>query len=201
MDKKYSTQEEKEQVEELYLNEYDLKGELDLSKFILLEKIFISYFLDESKINFKNKQEGIEIIKCVKAQVTFDKEYPVNQFCLGILDKKNKGKNRSEITQINLSNNYLEEFLEINGFLNLEEIDLANNKLTSLILIDCFKVEKINCSQNTLDQLPDFFSSLDHSFLENELNVPDTCSLTHLNISNNNISEDLSVFSHLVNLE
>jgi hypothetical protein len=67
------------ETKEIYINEPDLVGELDLSDFtyceILLEnrlikgvQVFISCHLDKNKLTITNQPQGVEIIKLVNAQ-------------------------------------------------------------------------------------------------------------------------------------
>ncbi|CAI2162206.1 17140_t:CDS:2 [Funneliformis geosporum] len=58
------------EVEKIYLNEADLEGELDLEDFTYRQgvKVLISTQVDETKLVFRNKPEGIKVIKTVQAQ-------------------------------------------------------------------------------------------------------------------------------------
>ncbi|CAG8527224.1 9701_t:CDS:2 [Ambispora gerdemannii] len=49
--------EERENIKELYINEEDLEGELDLSDFTKLEKIFISYYVDKNKLEIEDEEK------------------------------------------------------------------------------------------------------------------------------------------------
>jgi hypothetical protein len=79
--------EERNETSELHITE-QLEGELDLVDFKKLYNIYISHYVDENKITFKNKRETktITIKKYLNAQKVFDKEYPINSKCLGELD-------------------------------------------------------------------------------------------------------------------
>ncbi|WNE40616.1 MAG: hypothetical protein mread185_000073 [Mycoplasmataceae bacterium] len=76
LDEKYPKK-QREKVKEIYLNEKDLEGELDLADFTneWLE-VVISYYVDESKLEIKNKRGGTKIINCTNVQDWIKKEYP-----------------------------------------------------------------------------------------------------------------------------
>jgi Leucine-rich repeat (LRR) protein len=83
--------------------------------------------------------------------------------------------------------------LVLTDFVNLEELDCYNNKITSLNLSDCSKLKEINCSDNQLTN---------HDFFNKQLSFE---KLTLLDISNNNFSEQkdlkfLELFTELENL-
>ena len=56
LDKNYP-KEERSRIEEIYLNEPNLEGELDLKGFNSLEKILISYSVDKNKLKVTNKKK------------------------------------------------------------------------------------------------------------------------------------------------
>src|SRR5690349_14694969 len=49
--------EERENIKELYIDKKNVEGKLDLSDFPNLEKIFISHFVDENKLEIKAKEK------------------------------------------------------------------------------------------------------------------------------------------------
>lgn len=131
----------------------------------------------------------------VNAQKWLDKKYPQNK--------------RNEIDRLNISNKGLDGILKLEGFDNLKILTCSSNYLTSLDASDCSKLEEIRCNYNRLtdlnlgdcSQLKEFYCN--DNYLKNldfsSLNLE---KLVSLNISDNNLSEkDLSVFSHLINLE
>src|SRR6185436_8329471 len=70
-------QEERKNTKELYINKENVEGKLDLSDFPNLEKVFISHFVDENKLEIKAKEkykDKDKIIKLVNAQ-KFLEEY------------------------------------------------------------------------------------------------------------------------------
>jgi hypothetical protein len=65
--------EEGNEIKEIYLNELNLEGELDLRDFEQLEKVYISLTVDENKLGIKNLPRGTRIIKLINAQELIDK--------------------------------------------------------------------------------------------------------------------------------
>jgi len=195
VNQKYPTKEEKAKVSELYLNEPNLEGELDLKEFIYKNpynntigcQVFISHFLDKTKIVLKNKPEVLKTFKLRNAQGTFDQDFFLDDTCSGKVAKHKKYQKKSNITEVDFSHKGLEGSLIIQDFPELGEINPWANKLTTLEFINCPQLWKIYSSNNNLSQLP---SGLDPKVLK------------ILDISDNNISlTDLSVFSQLVNLK
>src|SRR5207237_26887 len=86
LDQKYP-KEERENIKELYINKENIEGELDLSTFTKLEKIFISHFVDENKLEIKDK-EKYNVVNLKNAQKYLE-EY---------LEENYSGKQKSEIT-------------------------------------------------------------------------------------------------------
>ncbi|CAI2169544.1 17491_t:CDS:10 [Funneliformis geosporum] len=71
-------------TQELYLNEKDLEGELYLSDFTSLERVYLSHCIDESKIKIKNQnkqtKKEVKVTKLVyaeNAQEYLDKNFPL----------------------------------------------------------------------------------------------------------------------------
>jgi hypothetical protein len=70
---KYYPKECRESISEIYLNEPDLEGELNLEGFTYTDwrngiKIYISHTIKAGKLKIKNPPKGSKIIKCVNAQ-------------------------------------------------------------------------------------------------------------------------------------
>ncbi|KLL03087.1 MAG: hypothetical protein MRECE_18c016 [Mycoplasmataceae bacterium CE_OT135] len=109
----------------------------------------------------------------VNAQEWLDKEYPKEQ--------------RNTIKRLGISIKSFTGNLDLSDFINLEELNCGSNKLTTLNLTNCQQLKILNCEYNKLT----------------DLKLPSsTEQLTWwLSISNNNLSGDLSIFSHLVNLK
>ncbi|CAG8466146.1 31313_t:CDS:10, partial [Racocetra persica] len=214
-------QEERENTKELHISK-NLEGELDLSEFTNLKKIYISYFVDEDELEIKDKGKYEDkFVKLVNAQEYLEK----------YLEEKYPGKEKSEITgTLYINDKNLEDDLKIEGFSSLEKLDCNKNKLTSLEIIgcprlkmlhcgfnqlgsldltNCEKLEELNCTNNKLASLDlsnltslkkfhcqnNFLTDIDYSVLNSE-------ELIELKIGNNNLSEqDLEEFSGFTNLQ
>lgn len=208
------------EVKEIYLNEPDLEGELNLGDFTheysdyrgkkCGVKISISPDLDESKLVFQNKPASAEIFKCVSSQEWLDQNYPREGTCLRETAYSNNfGKTRSEITYLDIDNHYLSDSLDLAEFINLRELSCSENQITSLDLKDCGKLEYLYCHTNQLTNLilptdnnlkilncsNNLLPNLNWSVLSEE-------KLTSLNLENNNFPEqDLSYLVRFTNLE
>jgi Leucine-rich repeat (LRR) protein len=75
--------------------------------------------------------------------------------------------------------------LDLTEFIDLEYLDCSNNKLTSLNLNNLDKLKVVDCSFNELTSLQ----------------IDNCRSINILNVKNQPLSGELSIFSHLVNLE
>ena len=96
---------------------------------------------------------------------------------------------RTKETKLIVSNQHLESRLDLSDFINLEELNCYDNQLTQLNLPNPNQIKYIDVRNNYLTDLS-FLGTLDSK------------KITHLYISNNNLSEqDLSIFSRFVNLE
>jgi len=138
----------------------------------------------------------------VNAQEWLDRNYPQAQ--------RNNVREISQPLIINLGGNEIIKVLEgdliIEGFPNLSEICLFENRLNlvkisncpechtvqfhdnqvvSIEFVDCPKIRYFDCSNNKLSQLPTGLN-------------PET--LVHLDISDNNLTGDLSILSRFINL-
>ncbi|CAG8460961.1 16956_t:CDS:2 [Gigaspora margarita] len=184
-------------VSEIYLNEKDLEGELDLEDFRYLRFVYISRYIDETRLEIKNKPEGADIIKLVAAQ------------------------DRNEIVRLSISEKGLEGDLDLSDFVSLTILNCQGNKLTNLNISKNVNLVKLRCFNNKLTNLDvgnnqkltelqcyagckklkilnchdNYLANLDYSSLLAK-------QLIHLDIRDNNLLEqDLSVFIHLVSLE
>jgi len=217
LDQKYPKK-DRNWIETIYLTEPTLVGELDLSDFTYYYRlsfineigvrIFISSQVDE------NKPKHVRIIKLVQAQKWLDENYPQDGTCIrknelsgsGVNNIDNFGKRREEITKLYISNGkQMDGSLNLNGFVNLRELHCNNNKLTSLDLTNCEKLEVIDCCwsyQLTNLSLPKYCPNLTKLNLYanqltdlNFLSVINPEKLKELGILSNNFSEsDLSIY-------
>jgi hypothetical protein len=125
-----------------------------------------------------------------QTQTYLDFWYPEEGMCIRKTEYTNNfDKTREQITELWISD--LSGSLKLEGFVNLERLDCANNQLTNLDLSDCGNLKLLWCWGN--QQLPnlDFLNTLKNSE-----------KLVKICISNNNFSKsDLTPFSKFVNLE
>jgi len=106
----------------------------------------------------------------VNTQEYLNQNYPVSE--------------RGSITELNIKGENLERELDLSDFVNLEKLDCSSNQLTILNLNKNVKLSELR-------------------FVSNQLTSIDLSANINLEIVkayDNNISADLSVFSHLVNL-
>jgi Leucine-rich repeat (LRR) protein len=129
-----------------------------------------------------------------------DQNYPENDVCQREGDEKNKDKKRSDISQLDISDQKLEGRLRMKGFTNLKELNCSNNQLTSLNLGDCPNLTEFKCDNNKFDQDLEVFSFLKDLELLSLKNCSFGGSLRPLEkldklealvISNTNLSEGL----------
>ena len=110
------------------------------------------------------------------------------------LDKNYLQGRRKNIITLNINgqnkayNDKLKGSLNLEGFVNLEELNCWDNQLNQLDLSNCPNLTKLHCSDNGLTNLG-FLTQLDPN------------KLTELIISNNNLTGDLSLFSCFTNLK
>jgi hypothetical protein len=162
-------------VTEIYLNEPNLEGELDLGDFSYNSiAIFISHLVDETKLVFKNQSENAKFIKLDQAQTWLKSQ-----------EEYNTKEKRQRIKELRIMHS--ENSLDLSDFNNLKELELSYNRLTTLNLINCSQLEKIFCQNNLLTKLilPENLTSL------KELNLND----------NNMVEQDLVFLVKAVNLE
>ncbi|CAG8648473.1 4974_t:CDS:2, partial [Ambispora leptoticha] len=164
------------QVEEIYLNEPNLEGELDLGDFTYEYgvKVYISPAADETKLIFKNLPEKAKI-SLVNAERDINYHYPTKEA-------------REKVTKLDIRKKNLEGNLDLSDFINLKELRCSNNKLTSLNLSNCSQLEKLTCYDNQLANLtlpnnPTNLKYLDLNFLSN------LKQLKKLDISNTDLNE------------
>jgi len=99
-------------------------------------------------------------------------------------------ESRKEITELNIhKKNFHQGDLDLSDFVNLEELNCSSNKLTGLNLASPNQIQRINVSNNYLQDL-NFLSALSSETTRT------------LNINNNDFHEQgLSIFSRFTNLE
>ena len=102
------------------------------------------------------------------------------------LDWKYPPEQRNTIKVLDIRSKNLTGNLDLREFVNLEVLDCYNNQLTTLNITNCQQLKRLDCSYNNLTDL--ILPSLAEQ-------------LTYLDIKNNNLSGDCSLFSNLVNLE
>jgi Leucine-rich repeat (LRR) protein len=124
------------------------------------------------------------------------------------LDQNYPKKKRRGVKNLDIKSQNLEGFLNLNDFVNLEELDCSGNKLSGLDLINCDELRKIDCKNNQLTYL-----DLTNLGKLEILWCQDNCledlifpfrveQLIFLNIKNNNLSaRDLSDFGKFINLK
>ncbi|CAI2169567.1 13093_t:CDS:10 [Funneliformis geosporum] len=99
------------------------QGELDLEDFKCLRVIYISCHIDGTRLEIKNKNEN------------------------------NKGKTRSEVTRLSISEKGLEGELDLSDFVNLTVLNCQGNKLTNLNISKNFNLTRLRCYNNGLTNL------------------------------------------------
>jgi len=113
-----------------------------------------------------------------------DEKYPINGKCQRTADQKNKGKTRSQITELNISKGNLGKHfystgdgdknlvgsLKLEGFTNLRKLTCSGHELIGLDVSDCSNLKELNCQNNQL----------------NNLNVNKCSNLKNIDCSNNN---------------
>jgi hypothetical protein len=109
-------------------------------------------------------------------------EIPIQEY----LERFYPKEQRNAIKKLDVSRRNLRGELDLSDFVNLEELDCFDNKLTSLNLNNCTKLKEVYCSNNQLTNLI----------------LPKDCNdLKELDLSNNSFYQDLSFLQEAVNLE
>ena len=126
------------------------------------------------------------------------------------LNNNYRKEKRKDIIELNISDRGLEGELILEDFANLKYLYCHSNQLTKIDLRGCPNLISINCKDNKLKELvfdkelklKEFRGSYNKfTDVENILNYINHESLTHFNISNNNISDtDIGVFDGFINL-
>ncbi|CAG8616801.1 185_t:CDS:2 [Ambispora leptoticha] len=148
--------EKRSQVEEIYLTEPNLEGELDLEDFTYKNyidganvKVYISLQVDETKLTFKNKPERTKI-SLVNAERDINYHYPTK-------------KAREKTTKLDI-----EAFLT--EAVNLEKLHLNNNKFTgsldylsNLKQLKELKLSNTDLNEVNIEQLPRSLEKIEYS--------------------------------------
>ncbi|CAI2167932.1 4667_t:CDS:10 [Funneliformis geosporum] len=143
------------------------------------------------------------------------------------LDRNYPTETRKNLKILDIRGLELEKGLKLEGFINLEKLNCSNNKISELSISNCSNLKEINCSLNELTKLKiDNCDSLTRlacscneldsiSFLT-DLSKITKEKLTHLDVSDNNISkydkkvlntklnkrpQDLDFLAEFINLE
>ncbi|MCE8162852.1 MAG: hypothetical protein I3273_01200 [Candidatus Moeniiplasma glomeromycotorum] len=191
----YNTEEKKNKITSLTINQDDLEGNLDLTDFINLQMINIGRNNYLSIINISSERlvvkglgpTGEYSFTLVNTQKWLDKNYPRYG-----LDEK--GQKRSEVKELNpydydscSSRAYFSGSLILLDFTNLESLYWNyENRLTSLDLSNCPNLQSLDCGMATL----------------NDLILPNSVKLKELRLLNcSSLKKDLMFFSRLINLE
>ncbi|CAI2161627.1 15279_t:CDS:2 [Funneliformis geosporum] len=182
-DKNYP-QEQRSKVEEIYLNESSLEGELDLGDFTYKYgiKIYISSKVDEAKLVLRNLLKNAKII-LQDPRKYLQQKYPTN---------------KEEIICVEEN---IEGMLDLSNFVNVEELYCSYNKLTALNLSKCYKLEEINL---TLPVNPTNLRKLNlnnNNFPERDLSfLKGVISLEELMLNNNKFTGSLDYLSEMERL-
>ncbi|CAG8466579.1 46056_t:CDS:10, partial [Gigaspora margarita] len=108
--------------------------DVELSQNNQLEEINISSNSDLSELNKKLKENDNFIFH--------NNKFPGCE-----------GKKRNEVTELDISEKGLVGKLDLSGFVNLENFNCSENKLTALNVNDCLDLKIIHCYENELDNL------------------------------------------------
>ncbi|WNE41608.1 MAG: hypothetical protein AM1032_000348 [Mycoplasmataceae bacterium] len=171
---------------------------------------FLSEFSNQfSNIDFDNLYETFDNFKnCnhIDGINLIDQNYPINGKCI-LKSSDNFGKLRSQIKFLGFKSINIEDLNLIN-FINLNKLNCSKNNLIRLNLNDCIKLCFLYSSKNKLIEVifpiknkisiihlwENNLKSLNYERLNRDY-------LTKLYISNNNLEDNISVFSDLLNLE
>nr|CAG8443407.1 13415_t:CDS:10 [Entrophospora candida] len=168
------------EAKKIYLNEPSLEGELDLGDFTYEQgaKVLISTQVNETRLVFRNKPEGVKVIKTVQE--------------LNISNQNLEGKlvlnNFSNLKKFNCSQNQLTD-LDLTNCEKLEEIGCYSNSLINITLpTNHTKLKKLDLNSNN-------FPNQDLSFL-----IPYT-NLEELELRNNNFTGSFDYLSNMRQLK
>jgi len=193
------------EVEEIFIKE-QLERELDLKDFTYKNyaspsviEIFISHLVDTNQFQIINQPKRVEIIK------SFDNptKYLENQ------EKYNTKEKRNQAKELYIGRKNLEGYLDLSDFINLEKLNCAWNKLTSLNLTNCVNLKELECSVNQLShldlsqntKLEKLWIGSNKFVAENPTWLSHLVSLKELNLTRNNFVGSLKFVENMNKLE
>jgi hypothetical protein len=139
-------------------------------------------------LNINNFNQEYAEQQKFSAQKYLDYFYPQDGTCKLKDDTNNFGKQRKEITELNIRCKNLHGDLDLNDFINLEKLDCGDNQLTSLNLGQNQKLKSLRVARN-------HFSERDLSFLSHLVN------LEALNLCVNRFIGSLESLKNMTKLE
>jgi Leucine-rich repeat (LRR) protein len=196
-------QESRSETKEIYLNEPNLEGELDLGEFTHKNgiKVYVSLEVDTSKLVIKNLPASAEIIETVQAQKYIDQKYSTPTAKVNCQHLNIGVKN--ENNPWGIAGKHLAGSLSLKGFTNLIWFACNGQNITSLDLTDCVNLKNLYCENNQLTSL-DLSScpNLEELFCWNnqltQLNLKNQTKLVKLSCAINQFAElDVSACSNL----
>lgn len=114
------------------------------------------------------------------------KDLELERLRIDYLFREYPKEKRKETVELKLRSKNLQGDLDLNDFVNLKELDLWGNKLTSLNINNCSNLTKLSCVSNNLTSI----------------NLPNNLSnLRELELHDNNFNQDLSFLEGAINLE
>ena len=153
-----------------------------------------------------------EKLKRKDAQSWLDEEYPKNGACRGVFSLEDKGKERKDVEELDISGEELKGILSLDGFDSLKYLACRNNQLTEIDLRACSKLEGVDCRNNKLKSLLlsagmklKEFNGSNNEFtgIESICNSMNPESLTFFDISDNKISDScrIDIFNKFLKLK
>ncbi|CAG8462996.1 39496_t:CDS:10 [Gigaspora margarita] len=184
----YNLGKRREEVDQaLDIRSRGLEGELKLEGFVNLQALWCRNN-QLTKLDLSDYLSNLTQLTTLEIRDNVDIDLTGDLISLQSHDNYPK-ESRSKITKLDIKSKNLTGELKLVGFSNLVVFDCFNNQLTNLDLSDCSNLTELYCFNNRLTSL-NFLSQLNPE------------KLTKLDIRNNNFpTSDLTVFSHLVNLE
>jgi hypothetical protein len=118
---------------------------------------FVAYlrgkdYKPSSNLNLKQLREEFNVWK--------RKTKPAQEYIQEHLDIFHPHEQRNTIKKIKISGRGLSGSLDLNSFTNLEELECSDNELTKLVISNCTKLRKVDCSNNKIHQDLSFLGKL-----------------------------------------